>query len=201
MKHPSSVRVTIAGLVATATAVTVALAGPADAKGGHDHQPGPPLAPRTHFTMAPDGSSGLTVGGSHIPNIDSVKSTIRKYYNANSAGIANKDSSPYISEMRRIVALQTPVVAAQCFIEKKLHRNPAIVLDADDTTLWTYDMEVGDMHFNYNPAEQDVWVQGQRFPAVPGMVALQRADLSFRAVTEVRNKLVDAYKDIMNMQV
>ena len=33
------------------------------------------------------------------------------------------------------------------------------------------------------------------------MVALQRADLSFRAVTEVRNKLVDAYKDVMNMQV
>jgi flagellar hook-basal body complex protein FliE len=33
------------------------------------------------------------------------------------------------------------------------------------------------------------------------MVAMQRADLSFRAVTEVRNKLVDAYKDIMNMQV
>jgi flagellar hook-basal body complex protein FliE len=33
------------------------------------------------------------------------------------------------------------------------------------------------------------------------MVALQKADLSFRAVTEVRNKLVDAYRDIMNMQV
>jgi flagellar hook-basal body complex protein FliE len=33
------------------------------------------------------------------------------------------------------------------------------------------------------------------------MVALQRADLSFRAATEVRNKMVDAYKDIMNMQV
>jgi len=33
------------------------------------------------------------------------------------------------------------------------------------------------------------------------MVALQRADLSFRAVTEVRNKLVDAYKEIMNMPV
>ena len=37
--------------------------------------------------------------------------------------------------------------------------------DADDTTLWTYDMEVGDMHFNFNPAEQDVWVQDA---AVPG---------------------------------
>ncbi|WP_440224677.1 flagellar hook-basal body complex protein FliE [Dokdonella sp. MW10] len=33
------------------------------------------------------------------------------------------------------------------------------------------------------------------------MVALQKADLSFRAVNEVRNKLVEAYRDVMNMQV
>ncbi len=33
------------------------------------------------------------------------------------------------------------------------------------------------------------------------MIALQKADLSFRAMSEVRNKLVDAYKDIMNMQI
>jgi len=33
------------------------------------------------------------------------------------------------------------------------------------------------------------------------MVASQKADLSFRAVTEVRNKLVSAYQDIMNMPV
>jgi flagellar hook-basal body complex protein FliE len=32
-------------------------------------------------------------------------------------------------------------------------------------------------------------------------VALQKADLSFKAMTEVRNKLVDAYKEIMNMPV
>jgi flagellar hook-basal body complex protein FliE len=31
------------------------------------------------------------------------------------------------------------------------------------------------------------------------MLAVQKADLSFRAMTEVRNKLVDAYRDIMNM--
>jgi predicted secreted acid phosphatase len=135
----------------------------------------PKLAPRTHFTMKPDGSSGSTQGGEGIPNIDSVKKTIATYYGDPGTGIANKTSSPYIDELRRIVAIQTPIVAAQCFVEKKLHRNPAIVLDADDTTLWTYDMEVGDMHFNYNPAEQDVWVQGEKFPAVPGMVALERA--------------------------
>jgi flagellar hook-basal body complex protein FliE len=33
------------------------------------------------------------------------------------------------------------------------------------------------------------------------MVAVQKADLSFRAMTEVRNKLVTAYQDIMNMPV
>jgi flagellar hook-basal body complex protein FliE len=31
------------------------------------------------------------------------------------------------------------------------------------------------------------------------MLAVQKADLSFRAMTEVRNKLVAAYQDIMNM--
>lgn len=33
------------------------------------------------------------------------------------------------------------------------------------------------------------------------MVSMQKADLSFRTMVEVRNKLVDAYKDVMNMQV
>lgn len=33
------------------------------------------------------------------------------------------------------------------------------------------------------------------------MVALQKANLSFQAMTEVRNKLVSAYQEIMNMQV
>ena len=33
------------------------------------------------------------------------------------------------------------------------------------------------------------------------MVAAQKADLSFRSMTEVRNKLVTAYQEIMNMPV
>jgi predicted secreted acid phosphatase len=133
----------------------------------------PKLAPRTHFTMKADGSSGLTQGGDGIPNIDSVKATIAAYYGDPGTGIANNHDSPYIRQMRSIVAKQAPLVAAACYVDKKLHRNPAIVLDADDTTLFTYDMEVGDMHFNYNPTEQDVWVQGERFPATPSMVSLE----------------------------
>ena len=33
------------------------------------------------------------------------------------------------------------------------------------------------------------------------MIASQKADLSFRAAAEVRNKLITAYQDIMNMPV
>ena len=33
------------------------------------------------------------------------------------------------------------------------------------------------------------------------MVAMQKASLSFQAVTQVRNRLVSAYQDIMNMPV
>ena len=33
------------------------------------------------------------------------------------------------------------------------------------------------------------------------MIEMQKSSVSFRAVTEVRNRLVSAYQDIMNMPV
>ena len=33
------------------------------------------------------------------------------------------------------------------------------------------------------------------------MISMQKASVSFQAMTEVRNKLVDAYRDIMNMPI
>jgi predicted secreted acid phosphatase len=132
------------------------------------------MTPDTTFTMAPDGSSGATEGGEHIPNIDSVKATIRTYYNATN-GIANKTESPYISEMKANVAQWTDTMVHRCHTARKHHKKPAVVFDADDTTLWTYDMEDGAMKFNFNPTVQnDEWVQPERFPATPGMVRLVR---------------------------
>ena len=64
---------------------------------------------------------------------------------------------------------------AKCRSGAKHHTKPAIVLDADDTTLWTYDMEVAGMHFSFDPALQDVYVQGQKFPAKPAMVSFANA--------------------------
>lgn len=129
------------------------------------------MSPRTHFVMQPDGSSGSTQPGAGIPNIDSVKSTIRTYYNA-TGGIADKTASPYIRELARIVAAQSPKVARGCRQAVRRGERPAIVLDADDTTLWTYDMEDKAMNFTFDPALQDVWVQQQKFPATPHMTSL-----------------------------
>ena len=70
-----------------------------------------PLTPRTHFVMKPDGSSGLTKSGEGIPNIDSVKATIRTYYNASSDGIADKTKSPYITEVPKLLNDQQPYLA------------------------------------------------------------------------------------------
>src|SRR6476661_5510048 len=97
------------------------------------------LAPRTHFTMLPDGSSGATQGGEGIPNIDSVKKTIATYYGDPGTGLADRTTSPYIKEMGAITgALSTDLKKKYNQLVKK-GKKPAIVLDADDTTLWTYD--------------------------------------------------------------
>ena len=133
------------------------------------------FSPRTHFTMAPDGSSGATQGGEGIPNIDIDKSTIRTYYSATD-GISDKTSSPYISELARLERARTAELTRTCAAAARHGQKPAIVFDADDTTLWTYDMEDAAMHFNFSPSVQnDEWVQPQRFPATPGMPALVQA--------------------------
>ena len=154
---------TAAGAVLLATVLGVTLLAPAAA--AREQR----LSPRTHFTMAADGSSGATKPGAGIPNIDSVKSTIRTYYNATN-GIADKSRSPYISEMKSIARSQWRYLDRVQRQARKQHKRPAIVFDADDTTLWTYDMEDAAMHFNFDPALQDVWVQDKRFPATPSMV-------------------------------
>ncbi len=132
----------------------------------------PWLTPRTHFFIKPDGSSGLTESGEGIPNVDSVKKTIAAYYGDTGTGLANKTASPYISEMGRLIRRVEPILLARCRVDSWFGVKPAVVFDVDDTTLWTYDMEVGAMHFVFDPTLQNEWVQDEKFPAVPGMVAM-----------------------------
>lgn len=124
----------------------------------------------TYFTMAADGSTGKTAVGAKIPNLDVVKKTIRTYYNASSDGIADKTTSPYITELKAIQSAQQAYLDSAYQQVTAAGKVPTIVVDVDDTTLWTYDMEDAAMHFNFDPALQDVWVKEQRFAATPGMV-------------------------------
>ncbi|MGO4664004.1 HAD family acid phosphatase [Terrabacter sp. 2TAF16] len=135
----------------------------------------PRLAPRTHFTMKPDGSSGLTESGEGIPNIDSVKKTIATYYGDPGTGIADRTSSPYITELAALERRTTQRLVNECRQGARSGSRPAVVFDADDTTLWTYDMEVADMKFVFNPVRQDYWVQNKLFPATPGMPSVVKA--------------------------
>ncbi len=85
-QHPLRSAATAAGATLLASTLgVIMLASPASAR---DQRP----SPHTHFTMATDGSSGTTKPGAGIPNIDSVKSTIRTYHgatNPDTPGIAN----------------------------------------------------------------------------------------------------------------
>lgn len=47
----------------------------------------------------------------------------------------------------------------------------------------------------------EAFEQGEEVPLAEVMVSLQKARVSFQAMIQVRNKLVEAYKDIMNMQM
>ena len=142
------------------------------------------LTPRTDFVVQPLRPDGSTppppANGEKIPNIDSVKATVRTYYGATGTGIAHKTSSPYISE---ITALQQDVLDA--LPDPAPRPDLAVVLDVDDTLLWTYDMVDAAMHFHVDPEVRDEeWVQPGRFPAVPGMVDF---------VAEVSDRGYDVY--------
>jgi flagellar hook-basal body complex protein FliE len=59
-----------------------------------------------------------------------------------------------------------------------------------------------------NATQQQASAMASRFETGAGdanlaevMVALQKSSVSFQAMVQVRNKLVEAYKDVMNMPV
>jgi len=66
--------------------------------------------------------------------------------------------------------------AGQYWLQARHHvrGTRAIVLDVDDTALLTWNYEVFS-NWAYNPATNADYVTGQKFPAVPGMVAMAQA--------------------------
>lgn len=100
----------------------------------------------------------VTPGSTDLPSLSTVKKTIAVYYGDPGTGKAAKHS-PYVTEMKKLL------VAPPAYTE-----NAAIVVDVDDTTLLTYNMEVGAYEFEFDRATKDRWVKYAKFPATPGMV-------------------------------
>jgi len=66
--------------------------------------------------------------------------------------------------------------------------------------LQTYLAEVNDLQLEADKAVRDL-VTGKAESFHEVIVAMSEADLSFRLMMQIRNKLVEAYKEIMRMQV
>jgi hypothetical protein len=153
---------TIAVLIVSA--VLMSGAAPADA------------ATPTRFVITPNGSSGTTETA--IPTVKAVKKTIAAYYGDPGTGIADKKDSPYIDELTGILDAQTAKL--QVIYDKAIAagEKPAMVFDIDDTTLLTYDMEVGAYDYDFDRATKNSWIRTAKFAAVPGMVAYVEAAAS-----------------------
>jgi len=60
--------------------------------------------------------------------------------------------------------------------------------------------EVNRLQLEAEQAQEDL-VTGENRDVHSTVIAMQKADVSFRLMMEVRNKIVDAYKEVMRMQV
>jgi flagellar hook-basal body complex protein FliE len=60
--------------------------------------------------------------------------------------------------------------------------------------------QVNDLQKDANVAVEKL-VSGESKDLHSTMIAMEKADLAFRSMNQIRQKVIDAYKDIMKMQV
>jgi hypothetical protein len=111
-----------------------------------------------------------------ITNIDVLRQQIRNYYGDPLGTGVFPDDSNYAKEARGVAVsgirwLSTGRNSTSDAKHGRDHRQKAIVMDVDDTTLATWNYEVFS-NWAYNPTTNADYVNGQKFPAVPGMVAM-----------------------------
>src|SRR5689334_16111365 len=106
-----------------------------------------------------------------VTNLDVLRQQLRNYYgDALGTGVFAADSN-YAKEAGGVAADGTRYLS---HYRSHGHATKAIVLDVDDTSLATWNYEVFS-NWAYNPVTNADYVTGQKFPAVPGMVAMAQA--------------------------
>ena len=165
---------TAVGIASLATGMALTVPGLALAAHSGQSVPAPPANPTS---------------ASQIQNIDQVKTAIKGYYGdrVSTTVIApgtdpNAEKPTYIHTFDPDGAYAHEVEAIAAKASKTLSNNhtknagKAILFDVDDTTLNTYSYEIFS-NFVYNPATNADFVNAadpRVFPAVPGMVALEK---------------------------
>ena len=105
-----------------------------------------------------------------VTNIDVDRQQIKNYYGDPFGTGLVADDGNYAAEARRVAAAGARYLTRA----HRSGRTKAILMDVDDTTLNTWNYEIA-ANFAYTPASNAEFVLGQRFPAVPGMVATATA--------------------------
>ncbi len=131
------------------------------------------------------GISALTTytpqSANQITNLDVLRQQIKNYYGTPTAAagsscdqnLAPNPNGNYAKEAESVAANGASWLAARA----RAHAPSgikAIVLDVDDTTLATWNYELCS-NWDYNPVTNANFVNGELFPAVPGMVGMVSA--------------------------
>ncbi|WP_426594985.1 HAD family acid phosphatase [Cellulomonas sp. McL0617] len=148
-------------IVATAVAATLAAAGTAYA-----------------VTAQPAISTSTPHSADQVTNIDVLRQQIRNYYgDPLGTGVFDPQGN-YAKEASAVADSGAHWLAAKQHDHghwaKGDNATKAIVLDVDDTTLTTWNYELVS-NWAYNPTTNADYVNGQLFPATPGMVAMATA--------------------------
>ena len=126
------------------------------------------------------------------------------------------DINNVLSQMRALQSqmpsqLQAPSTSFQDQLSKVQQQlQPAETQNSVDTVKATEGPSFGDMFKSaidtvndsqqYSKQLSQRYEQGDESVDLPEvMIALQKSSVSFQAMTQVRNKMIDAYKEIMNM--
>lgn len=144
------------GVTATAAAAVAALAGAGVGYAASETTPQPAIQ-----TSTPHSERDVT-------NIDVLRQQLRNYYGDPLGTGQFAADSYYAKEAGRVAAEGTRYLS---HLRPGGHGTRAIVLDVDDTSLTTWNYEIAS-NWAYNAATNADYVLGQKFPAVPGMVAM-----------------------------
>ena len=121
-------------------------------------------------TQQPSIKTSTPRTANQMTNIDVLRQQIKNYYgDPLGTGVAASDSN-YAKEARGVAKDGEHWLAAP----RHIHATKAIILDVDDTTLLTWNYELAS-NWAYNSTTNAAYVNGQQFPAVPGMVDLVTA--------------------------